>query len=200
MPRWCRMLTSPSPPLGCHSRHGLDSRTYRFDAVRRPPRFVVRRVKRSYLGIALAAALACSPAEAAKAAKGLACAPVAVSTRPEHLSKFLEDLAAVRTIRVKNWSGDDPIVSLYGDDDLELMTALSQQVNLLVRYRAEKNCPGHWTIDTMWVLPAHSKSLPSAAPVGAAVPFAAASAPAPSGPAINQAMTLYMQAHGGSPH
>ena len=103
-------------------------------------------------------ALAIAGADVAAAprnGRGAACEPLGLnlSTRQEHLSQLLQELSAVRTFRLEDWSHEDPIVTPTGTNDLELMTALSGQVNLVVRYASAKDCPGRWKIDTVWILP-----------------------------------------------
>lgn len=115
--------------------------------------------------------------------------------RREPLSRLLSELSEVRRFRLENWNREDPVVTHAGGSDVELMQALSNQVNLMVRYAAAKGCPGRWRIDAIWVLPGKP-----AARVDR--DLAAGPNPVPAPPSAAEvaaakiATDLYMQAHG----
>lgn len=136
-----------------------------------------------------ALATACIDGAAAPApGHSVLCQPLGSASRHEHLSQLLRELSAVRKFRLENWTREDPIVSLAGGSDVELVTALSGQVNLLVRYAASKDCPGQWRIDTIWILPGQ--------PGAVAAKTAPATASAADAAAEKAAMDMYLHAHG----
>jgi hypothetical protein len=135
----------------------------------------------------------------ASAASGVAptpppCEPLGSSARREPLSQLLRELSAVRRFRLENQISDDPVIAHTGGNDVALMTAISRQVNLMVRYAASKDCPGQWRVDAIWILPGLPD--PVTPPTANPVP------PPPSEAdlaAAKKATALYMQAHGLQP-
>ncbi len=139
--------------------------------------------------VAVAALSAPAPATSAAPSRQAAAACNAVEpvlSRRTHLRSLLEELAARRGFKLVYWAADDPEVAHGGGSDIALMTSLSEQANLIVRYAPRgPRCPGHWKIDTVWVLPAGIPASPGA-------PRAAPTAPAEP----DTAMVEYLQAHG----
>jgi hypothetical protein len=153
----------------------------------------MRRAGRLLGGLALAG-LAGTQAAAAPASAPPACDPLGSSARREPLSQLLRELSAVRRFRLENQISDDPIIAHAGGNDVALMTAISRQVNLMVRYAASKDCPGQWRVDAIWILP----GLPNPVAPPAASP--ALSPPSEADlAAAKKATALYLQAHGMQP-
>lgn len=107
------------------------------------------------------------------------------------LSQLLRDLSAIRRFRVEYWTGDDPLVAHGGGSDIDLMTALSHQANLMVSYAPSSRCSGQWRVDTVWVLPRGKASAMVVAAPPSDAPSKAAASTAP-----DQA---YLFAHGIGP-
>jgi hypothetical protein len=149
---------------------------------------------------ALVAALGgpCVDADGAPRASGhAACEPLRSAARHTRLSQLLRELAAVHSFHLENWSHEDPVVVVAGGSDVELMEALSGQVNLMTRYAAAKDCPGQWRIETIWILPglpqASNQRLPAAGtPVAPPPPVQSAAKAA----VAKRAMDMYLHAHG----
>lgn len=137
----------------------------------------------------------CTEAAAAGRGPSRACEPLQLGARQERLSLLLHELSSVRSFRLRYWSREDPIVTHGGGNDVELMTTLSRQVNLMVRYAPVKGCPGQWRIHTVWVFPsADTPTTPVSAPQGPIL-----SEPASGTISQKAAMDLYMEAHGVPP-
>ena len=135
----------------------------------------------------------CAETASAGRSPSVACEPPQLGPRQERLSLLLHEFSSVRSFRLRYWSTEDPVVTLGGGSDVELMTTLSHQVNLMVRYAPVRGCPGRWRIHTVWVLP--SSKTPTA-PIPAPrdpvdLPEAASETVSP-----KAAMDMYMQAHG----
>ncbi len=135
----------------------------------------------------------CAEAAAAGRSPSGACEPLQLGPRQERLSLLLHELSSVRSFRLRYWSREDPIVTHEGGSDIELMTKLSRQVNLMVRYAPVRGCPGHWRIHTVWVLP--SSKTPTA-PISAQRDSAALPETASETVSPKAAMDMYVQAHG----
>ncbi len=131
--------------------------------------------------IGLAALLTAGVAAAAGPVSGAASLcdlPRAVPQRAR-LTQLLRELSTARRFRLEYWASDDPMVAHGGGNDIDLMTALSHQVNLMVSYLPSSRCPGQWRVDTVWVLPRGKASamVVAAPPSDAASKAAASTAP-----------------------
>jgi hypothetical protein len=146
--------------------------------------------------------VACSHAAAAPVGDSArACDDVRADQQSGRLSQILRELRARRSYTLKYWTTEDPLVTHRGGTEFEIMTALSHQANLLVRYARLPHCPGKWKIRTVWVLPSGPapvarSATPSVvteldAPVGTPARFT------PLSPAA--AMQEYLTAHGLAP-
>ena len=78
--------------------------------------------------------------------------PLAQATR---LKPFLEQLAAKRHFQLHYWTTDDPDIRVFGTaDEVQLMTSLPSESNIVVKYSATpEGCGTGWRIKTVWVLP-----------------------------------------------
>lgn len=147
-----------------------------------------------FVGFILALLLpVCAGAVAGGRSPSAPCQQQQLGPRQERLSLLLHELSSVRSFRLRYWSRDDPIVTYSGGSDVEVMTTLSRQINLMVRYAPVRGCPGRWRIHTVWVLPsADTPTAPIFAPrVPVDLPEAASETGSP-----QAAMDMYKQAHG----
>lgn len=113
---------------------------------------------------------------------------------PEPLSRVLTRIAATEPFRIEYWTDDDPAVLQPAGTPVELVAALAQSGNVMVRYADHPRCPGQWRIETVWVLPGGPANTRPATP----------SAPAPAPPKRAEAapgtpdpgLSAYLRAHG----
>jgi hypothetical protein len=114
----------------------------------------------------------------------LACAEgLQLTSRGAPLSQVLQQMSQTLGFELKYWSHDDPPIHWDARrQPIELMTALSQQANLLVRYVPDRRCAGRSRISSVHVLPVGQAAAPTrpaaAAPRTAAPGAASATLPA----------------------
>lgn len=98
---------------------------------------------------------------------------VQLSARAAPLSQVLKQMSEVMKFRLDYWAPDDPPIDHDArQTPLDLMNALSLKANLMVRYAADRRCPGEWRVTRVWVLPGAASSRPPAVNAGGAPPSA----------------------------
>lgn len=109
--------------------------------------------------------------------------PLAQTTR---LKPFLEQLAVKRNFQLHYWTIENPDVRIFRtSDDVELMTSLPSEANIMVSYSAARaGCGTAWRIKTVWVLPSGPANPTRSYP------------PPQRAVHIDQATRDYLQAHG----
>ena len=125
-------------------------------------------------------------------------AGVLLSSRQAPLSHVLQQLSQVMGFRLEYRADGNPAITHHGHHRaVDLMAALSHRANLIVRYAADRRCPGQLRIDTVWVLPGSPASGPMAAALPAASGRAASAAPVRSANVSpDPALQEHMHAHG----
>lgn len=105
------------------------------------------------------------------------------------LSAVLRDLGEGAPFIHHEPNAHDPLVWHPGGSPLMVMTALSHQANVIVRYRPAPGCAAAWQVESVWVLPslstAHASTIVTATPT----------APAPVVAPVSE-VQMYLRAHG----
>lgn len=112
------------------------------------------------------------------------------------LRELLKEMATSLKFDLQYWSDDNPRIRVKGRHAaLDLMQLLSQDANLLVRYRTDRFCKGELKIASLWVLSpgAAEGGAPRAPAVRLAPPVAAVAVPANTSGEGNQE---HLRAHG----
>ena len=141
-----------------------------------------------------------SPASAQPTAVALVCGQgVLVTSNGAGLRELLQEMATSLKFDLQYWSDDNPGIRVKGRHAaLDLVQLLSQDANLLVRYRTDRFCKGELKIASIWVVsPSAAEGGATRAPaVRLAPPVAAAAAVAVPANTSGEGNQEHLRAHG----
>lgn len=152
--------------------------------------------RRTGVFAALLAGCLVGPAAAQASAAAPACGQgVRVASSGAGLRELLEELATTLRFDLQYWATDNPRVRVQGRHaTLDLVRLLSQDANMVVRYRPDRACKGEWKIASIWVVSAGVAAAGTSAPAMRAAP--PVTAPAPPVNANGEGNEEHLRAHG----